>query len=119
MSMQVTGGGRLDVSGQVTLDAQGNGELELGPVPPRAQWLVARITVSVTGPTDPMPSCTVYDGTAHPSNLLDATWTGAQDVSDFGTPYPLEDGDRLTFRWEGGTPGTVATARLAGRQALV
>lgn len=119
MAIQVTGGGPLDVAGHVTLDANGNGDLELGPVPPRAQWLLSRMTVHVTGPTAPMPTCTVYQGSPHPSRLLDATWTGAQDVSDFGAPYPLEDGDRLTFRWEGGTPGETATARLIGRQLLV
>jgi hypothetical protein len=114
-----TGGGRLEQSESVILDANGAGQVELGPVPAQAVWAITRIAISCTGPTDPMPSLSVYEGPARPANLFDATWTGTQDVSDFGTPYELEDGDYLTFRWESGTPGERATARLIGRQRLV
>lgn len=110
-----TGGGSLTRDSSVALNAAGVGEVELGPVPPNQIWLISRMTVFVTGTTVPMPSCSVYDGPASPGNLVDATWTGAQDVSDFGTPYVLEANESLLFRWEGGTPGAIATARLVGR----
>lgn len=113
----VSGASRLSISGQVTLDASGAGALELA-VPAATVWSIQRIAISCTGPTDPMPACYVYDGPANDANLLDATWTGTQDVSDFGTPLELYAGEFLTFTWTGGTPGTVATARLIGRRGL-
>lgn len=113
----ISGGGRLNESGQVTITADGAGELELR-VPAGRAWTVQRMTVSCTGPTTPMPSCFVYDGPPNDAYLLDATWTGTQDVSDFGTPLELGEGDYLTFRWTGGTPGEVATARLVGTFSL-
>lgn len=113
-----TAGGNLAQGGSVTLDADGAGELELGPVPPNQVWLITRVTVSCTGPTNPMPTCSVYDGPPSPGNLVDATWTGTQDVSDFGQPYILGVNESLLFRWERGTPGEVATARLVGRSQV-
>lgn len=113
----VSGGGKLNATESVTLDATGAGQLELR-VDGGQVWTVQRMTVSCTGPTDPMPSCYVYDGPAADAYLIDATWTGTQDVSDFGTPLELLDGEYLTFRWTGGTPGEVATARLVGTFAL-
>lgn len=111
----VTGGGPLNASGSATFDAAGNAQVEIGPVGPAQVWLITRMTVSTTGPSDPMPACYVYDGAPHPSRLIDATWTGTQDVSDFGQPYVLLAAESLTFRWEGGTPGETATARLVGQ----
>lgn len=113
----VSGASRLSISGQVTLDAAGRGALELS-VPASTVWMVQRIAISCTGPTDPMPSLYAYDGPENDANLLDATWTGTQDVSDFGTPLELYAGEFLTFVWVGGTAGTVGTARLIGRRAL-
>lgn len=113
--IQVGGGGRLDRSGTVILGATGAGDVELGPVPPGQVWLISRMTVAVTGTTNPMPTCSVYDGPPNAASLIDATWTGAQDVSDFGTPHELQPNESLLFRWTGGTPGARATARLIGR----
>lgn len=113
----ITGGGRLNASGEVILNAAGGGQLELR-VPGGQVWSLTRMTVSCTGPTSPMPACYVYEGPAVDAYLFDATWTGALDVSDFGTPFALNDGDYLTFKWVGGTPGTFATARLVGTFAL-
>lgn len=115
----ITGGGRLgpNAGGQVVLDANGEGTVEVR-VPGGQVWTVQRMTVSCTGPTSPMPACYVYDGPPSDAYLLDATWTGTQDVSDFGQPLDLVDGDYLTFHWTGGTAGETATARLVGTFAL-
>jgi hypothetical protein len=112
----VTAGGVLNVSGDAVFNAAGVAELELGPVPPSQVWQITRMTVSATSTLQ--PTCSVYDGAAVPANLMDATRTGNQDVSDFGTPYQLQTAESLLFRWEGGTPGAVATGRLVGRTAV-
>jgi hypothetical protein len=112
----VRGEGPLTISANVVLDANGNGSVELGPVPASRAWAVTRITVSCTGTNLPMPVANVYDGPPNPANLLDATYTGGQDVSDFGTPYILDQQESLTVEWVGGVPGETATARLIGQQ---
>lgn len=117
-TIEPTGGGPLTTSGRATFDPAGRAEVVLGPVPPRGVWLISRLTVSATGPSDPMPAAYVYEGDENPANLLDATWTGTQDVSDFGTPHQLDEAEYLTVVWTGGTAGETATARLIGRQGL-
>lgn len=114
----LTQGGPLNVTASADFDAGGAAQVELGPVPPGQVWLITRMTVSTSGPTNPMPSCNVYDGSVAAANLIDATWTGAQDVSDFGQPYILQTAESLIFRWTGGTPGERATARLIGRSQV-
>jgi hypothetical protein len=114
--MRPTGGGPLSKAGSAAFNAAGVAEVELGPVPPRQVWLISRMTVSATAG---QPTCSVYDGSVSPVNLLDATSTGQQDISDFGQPYMLATNETLIFRWENGEPGAAATARLVGRSRVV
>ena len=114
----LTAGGPLSQAGSAEFTAAGVAQVELGPVPPGQVWLITRMTVSTSGSDDPMPTCSVYDGSVSAQNLLDATYTGSQDVSDFGQPYILQSAESLVFRWEGGTPGEKATARLVGRSQV-
>lgn len=111
-----SGAAKLNKSQSAKLNAAGRAEVTIGPVPAGARWLVTRMTVFVTGSNNPMPVCFVYEGTEMPSNLVDSTYTGGQDVSDFGTPWPLEEQESLLFVWTGGTAGTTATARILGTQ---
>ncbi len=114
----LTAGGPLNQAASAAFNAAGVAQVELGPVPPGQVWLITRMTVSTTGTDNPMPSCSVYDGSVAAQNLIDATYTGSQDVSDFGQPYILQPAETLVFRWEGGTPGLIATARLVGRSQV-
>jgi hypothetical protein len=117
VTLVTTGEGRLDRSGSVVLNAAGAGTVQVGPVPAGQEWELQRMTVFCTGSNNPMPVCKVYDGVAgNEANLIDATYTGGQDVSDFGTPYLLQQQESLFFVWSGGVPGAMATARLIGVQ---
>jgi hypothetical protein len=115
-AIQTSGSGKLDRSGAVVLDAAGGGRVEIGAVPAGQVWAVTRMTVACTGTNNPMPVCKVYDGFEAPQNLIDATYTGGQDVSDFPTPHVLQQDQGLLFVWSGGVAGTRATARLVGTQ---
>lgn len=109
-------GGRLRRAENVTLNAAGDGEVILGPVPASRRWVLARLAVFCTV-DDPMPVASVYDGTASPGNLLDATYTGAQDVSDMGG-LALDQSEFLTVAWTAGQAGAVATVRLTGYEVV-
>lgn len=109
----VGAGGPLGVSGSAEINAAGIAEVTLGPVPPAQVWLINRMTINVT--SGARTTCSVYEGSVNGANLLDATSNGNQNISDFGAPYQLAPNEQLIFRWEGGTPGAVATARLLGR----
>ena len=109
-------GGKLKRTETVALNAAGDGEVILGPVPASRRWVLARLAVFCTD-DDPMPVASVYDGTASPGNLIDATYTGAQDVSDMGG-LPLDQSEFLTVRWTGGQALAVATVRLTGYEVV-
>lgn len=111
-----SGAGPLTRDASVTLNAAGGGFVELGPVPSGQVWLVTRVAVSCTGANNPMPTCQVYDGPAVAPNLIDMTYTGGFDASDFPTPLVLSTAEYLTFVWANGTVNQVATARLVGFQ---
>lgn len=116
-TMVTTGRGQLTRDASVVLDANGNGQASLGPVPAGQVWSVTRITVSCDGTNNPMPRCQVYDGPATPGNLIDATYTGGLDSSDYPNALTLQIADELLFVWTGGVPASVATARLVGYQS--
>lgn len=120
-SLQPTGGGPIRADqdhGNVILDSSGNGEVQIGPVPPNTVWEVTRLTIRVTGTNNPMPRCYSFSGSPIDSNLMSTTYVGAQNTDDFsGGTHLMRDGEFLTVRWEGGVPGASATARIMGRQS--
>lgn len=111
-----TGSGKLDRSAKVILSAAGGGSVEIGPVDAGTVWLVTRMTVNCSGTNNPMPTCKVYDGPETPGNLIDATYTGGLDASDFPGGLLLSAAQSLLFVWAGGVPGSLAVARLVGAQ---
>lgn len=97
---------QLDAFKSVTLDANGNGTLTLGPKNLGQTWQVS--TVAVTGNSASTPSATVSLG----SISLGGTYAGNNDSDNVNvTVWP---GQTLTYKWTGGTPGAVQTGYAYG-----
>lgn len=99
-------------AGDVTLDATGRGELALPSPPVGYEWLVSQMAVSSTSAA--VPICKVYRGAEMPSTFVAGTASGNGDTNDLAEPLTMHAGEYLTFVWEGGTPGALATARIEG-----
>lgn len=103
----------------VKLDANGNGTAFITPSGTE-KWLITRYAVHVDQPLNStkMPICSLYQDSPDPSNLLDATYTGAQDAGDFTTPLILEKGQPIYVVWTGGISGTSGVLSLTGTKEL-
>lgn len=98
---------QLDEVGQVTLDASGNGTVELSPTSSRIAWWVTLAAVSVSSNTRE-PVCSIY----HNSKLLGATYTGSND--QIGPDIMVRNG-KLRAVWTGGDAGATAQLSLNGQ----
>lgn len=105
---------RSITSARVALNGSGDGSVTLGPVPAWERWTLARFVVATTGTGDEIPEAVVYQGTAEGGRILDSTYTGNADTSDFSTPIDLPAGHFLTVVWSGGNPGATAVCELYG-----
>lgn len=115
---------KLNVSAAGVLNAAGGLVLQLPGPGAGERWEVTRLTILVTDSAgvladDPMPRAYLYDGDAVPTNVLDSTYVGAQNASDFATPHVLEPDEYLTLEWTGGLAGARAAATIAGARVTV
>lgn len=114
--------GALKRSGNVTLDANGNGVIEFSPVHARQRWEVNGVIVSTNQAqtTSPVPIANVlvngvYVGKVtvlSPGQSLGATWSGSQDT--FSGTAQIGPCDNLSVAFTGGIPGTIAFANVLG-----
>lgn len=79
--------GLLKKSGQVTLDANGNGVLIFDPDSANQRWVVDTVVVTTNQPgtATTVPTCTIAMNTTQlstmsPGNQRGSTWSGNQDV---------------------------------------
>jgi hypothetical protein len=107
---------RLNTSASVTLDASGNGRLELGPDSGPPYWTVAKMLVGTSRPGQaPVPTCSVYLDTESENDLQGSTYDGSRDES--AEDIPMQRGQHLIAVWTGGQAGDVATLSLTGWKA--
>lgn len=108
--------GILNVSGHVTLDANGNGTIDFEVQNAWQRWVVTEIPVSTSqnSSTPPYPTAEVFAGPISPAFSQGATWTGNQDT--FRGTVHVDQGTDLHVVFSGGVPGSVAYARPAGRR---
>lgn len=107
---------QLTEFGTVTLDANGNGQVSLGPQVVRERWNPAQATVSAS--TNALEArCAIYLGIANVAGLLlGQTATGSSgDTYGFGA-FEMQPGQSIVAVWEGGDPGAVATIALMGEK---
>jgi hypothetical protein len=97
--------------GTTTLDASGAGQVELQPN--GADWLIQTTSVSTSTATL-IPEARTYLNGVNDGALIEGTYDGSRDTSD--TEIPMQGGDRLIVRWEGGDAGARATVVVRGWQ---
>lgn len=98
----------LDEAGSVTLDASGNGTVELSTPSTRTSWFVNLVSVNVTSNTSEPVAKVYLNSTAQ---LLGGTYTGSNDV--FGPDCWVRNGS-IICKWTGGDAGAKATMTLGG-----
>lgn len=95
-------------TGRATIAATGVAVVQLGPDTAHRRWLLTRMSVKSTSAL--MTTCVVTLA----GDMVDATYTGNQDVSDFTVPQPVEAGQHLVFTFTGGTPTAEVVATVFG-----
>lgn len=100
---------RFSQTAQTVLDANGNGQVALGP--PGADWVVTATTLATSTSVN-QPIGNIYLGAVSQAALIDGTYSGSGDTSD--TKYLLSAGEQVIATWTGGDAGAKATLRVAG-----
>jgi hypothetical protein len=106
----------LQKSLATTLDANGNGTVSIGP--DVTQWWTPRFCrVSTGNGATPVPYCAIYHGpktVANFATFVDDTLLGGGDTSSMISGVLVQNGEAITAKWTGGTPGDAAILTLYG-----
>lgn len=105
----MAGGVQFTGSGQVKLDATGQGQCSVGPA--GVDWVIRTTTVS-TSTAVKKAQANTYKGGVSQANLVDGTNSGNGDTSD--TVILLQAGEQLFCQWTGGDAGAMAFLRITG-----
>lgn len=98
----------------VTLDANGNGTVSLGPSVVREFWKPTGATVSVST-QNREASCSLYLGaTLTGAQKLGATSTGSTGDTYGFADFEMVPGQVLFAQWSGGDAGATATLNVYG-----
>lgn len=100
----------LSDSRSATLDANGDATVVgVGPVRYGESWVVTLFSVSTTSRC----TFTVHRGNdTAPQYQIDGTARGDLDTSQ--TNIALNTGEKISFKWSGGTPGSIGSVRFEG-----
>lgn len=109
---EASGGGRamLTEGKQGAILDNGTVTLQMGPIIRGEVWEITRTIVSCTSALD--TDLLVYRDAVSDINLIEATYSGNQDVSD--SQIEVVSPSSLFFKWTNGTPGAIAMVRLEG-----
>lgn len=111
----------LSESGEVTLDASGNGTVQIGPDGSGETWLPTIASVKCSSNTAEA-ACKIYAG-HHVSdqNYIDGTLSGSTGDSTgniAGIQVAVTRQRYVWAVWTGGDPGAQATLRLSGTKEI-
>src|SRR5690348_778984 len=101
-------------SGNVVLDADGNGNVEFSIDGNSQRWVIdggGCLTDQAPG-SMPVPKCDVYQGQVTAAGWRGGTYNGQRD--QFGGTMVLYPDDVMIFAFTGGVPGSTATAIITG-----
>ena len=105
----------LRVSDQVTLDANGNGQVELKNSNYGTTWTVKLIGLRVEPrPSTLEPECSVF----HDGLFLGGSMTASLDADSAITEI-VQTGEAIQAVWTGGDPGKTAILSLGGEQEII
>lgn len=105
----------LNTFAQVTLDANGNGQVALGPALPGVTWTVTNEATSTTSITNES-NFYLYLNQVGPHNLLAGSFSGNLDSAS--VPVTVFPGQTLIGLWTGGDASAVATLTIYGTQKV-
>lgn len=107
---------KLDERAQVTLDASGNGTVQLSPQGARERWTInfvaSTMTNTVPNSTN-VASMVLYRSAAMPGNQLAGTYDASQDADSQST-YVLNMSEPVVFKFTGGDPGSIGNVHIEG-----
>lgn len=111
----------LRETGFVTLDINGNGTVQIGPLSAREVWHPSNAAVSVT-PTPPVNEaiCKIYAGDQPiQMHFVDGTFSGSSgDSTDSIGSREIKVGWKVWAVWTGGDVGAIATLVVTGSKDL-
>lgn len=116
--MTYTSVGRVRKSGQVTLDAKGDGEIMFAVPSANHRWILESVVVNVSGAAPGLfPQVVLYVGGVQSAGLSEgATWTGNQQT--FTGRIDMDSGIDLMVAFVTGPAGSMATAIVEGEAEL-
>lgn len=104
----------LDESASVTLDANGNGTVQLGPRIVREHWKPNNVAVSASTYTKDA-QCQTFMGTSIvAAELISTSQTGSSGDNCGMSDIDMQPGTLLISRWTGGDVGATATMHVTG-----
>lgn len=106
----------LSTSKTVTLDANGNGTVQLGPESAGVVWTVSQVACFTTSSVN-NPVFNLYLGDPNPVNFMGGTFSGSNDANT-GLAVVLNQGQYFSGQWVGGDPGAVGTFTVLGTQQV-
>lgn len=106
----------LNLSGNAKIDGTGKGTVQLGPKTRGDRWQLSVAAIRIPGAIL-IPQCFLYMGaTPTDDNLVDATYSGAQNSSTRVTAFPLTLGYYIFAVWIGADVGATATLSIYGNK---
>lgn len=105
----------LNTGGTITLDANGGGQVALGPNIPGVAWNVTTVATSGSSMTN-IPTLQVYSPVVAPNYLLGGTYSGTLDSDDIS--ITVWYGQQIVGVYAGGDPGASATLSINGTASV-
>lgn len=100
----------------VTLNAQGTGQVSLGPDQGQPYWHVTGVVLQTNRPNaSPVPVCQIYLDDPTAGSSLGLTSNGSWKTAS--CDQMLSRGQHIIAVWTGGQAGDVATMTLSGTKA--
>jgi hypothetical protein len=100
----------------ITLDANGNGTVQIGPGITGVAWIITQMATFTTS-VENNPVFNTYLGDPIPQNFIGGTMSGNNDCNT-GINILLNNGQYITGQWVGGDPGATATFTVNGTQTV-
>ncbi len=108
----------LDLSASVTLDANGNGQAQLGPSRVREHWQPAAVFVSASSHNIEASASLFVGATPTPDQAFAQTGTGSSGDTCAMGGIDLQSGTYIVVQWKGGDVGALATMRVIGTYTI-
>ena|SRR5690242_3268328 len=105
----------LQLGRTVVLDADGAGEIRLGPTAGPPTWHITGVILQTSRPGEaPVPRCRVYQDTTDANGVQGLTYDGS--FASGRCDVTLVRGQVLIARWTGGQAGDVASMTISGEK---